>query len=195
MKTNPSLEPTSRLKHDSSKNIITNQFNKILLLKKNSALAAKKIHAQTQQPLNKKIFTSHHKRHHHIADLHRKKHENTEDKPVNIFVEQHLQFATHHHDPHALAHASVASGRADEINRLIKKLTINLNTNDSNVDFSISEGIFLGAQFSLQQREQQLHITICDAPEDAKSLLLEHQSELKKRLHTHEINLSKLSFI
>src|SRR5690606_1709634 len=52
-------------------------------------------------------------------------------------------------DPSIIANTAIASGRADDINSLIKKLTLNFNANQNEAHFSIATGIFEGAHFSL----------------------------------------------
>lgn len=98
-------------------------------------------------------------------------------------------------DPNVIAQASIANGRADDINLLIKKLTLNFSAKNNEAKFSIANGVFEGTQFALITHDHDLILNVSEASSSAKALLVEHQDDLKNLLLDQEINLRDVRFI
>lgn len=98
-------------------------------------------------------------------------------------------------DASVIAHAAVAAGRADDLNLLIKKLTLNFSATSDHASFSIATGIFQGAEFNLVNDDHNLSVHVRDASTLAQNLLIEHEDLLKDQLAKREINLCDVLFL
>lgn len=98
-------------------------------------------------------------------------------------------------DPSVVVQASIGSGRVDDINLLIKKLTLNFAVTNREAKFSIPNGIFAGAHFALVTDNRNLTVKVCDASFRAKALLEENHLVLKNLLEKQEIILRDIRFI
>jgi len=94
----------------------------------------------------------------------------------------------------AYANLGVGSHLPDEINRLIKKLTLGFTAKKIESQFKVRYGIFEGAHFFLHAFDESLSLKISNASPYARSLLMEHQKTLTNRLAQHEINLDEIMF-
>lgn len=94
-----------------------------------------------------------------------------------------------------VAQSKIAADINEEINRLIKKLNLSFTAKKNEARLQIDEGIFLGADFLLVMKDQNLSLKIRHAPPAARAILSEKSDLLKERLQKHEINLQELWFL
>ena len=80
----------------------------------------------------------------------------------------------------------------DEINKLIKKLTLSFSTQKSESSFFIKTGVFEGARFHIKSQEKDLHLKINNLATNAHEILSAHQDYLRLRLSQKEINLASI---
>lgn len=80
----------------------------------------------------------------------------------------------------------------DEINKLIKKLTLSFSMQKSESSFFIKTGVFEGARFQIKCEEKDLHLKINNLATNAYKILSAHQDYLRKRLGQKEINLASI---
>lgn len=113
--------------------------------------------------------------------------ENLVDAPLIPKIERFVDASSS-----ILADAKIAAHADDDINRLIRKLTLSFTAKKDESRFSIGDGIFKGAQFHLRTHEKKLSLRVSDASFAAKALLLANKKILTDRLLKHEINLSEL---
>jgi len=93
-----------------------------------------------------------------------------------------------------VAQAQAALVGFDEINKLIKKLTLSFSAQKNESTFFIKTGIFEGARFLVTCEEKDLHLKINNIAQSAHRLLCEHQEYLHLRLNRKEINLKSIMF-
>lgn len=125
-----------------------------------------------------------------------KKHEqDSSGAPSSLHVIQTVTEKEHPTDAHAIAHTAIGSGRADDINLLIKKITLNFQATKNEARFFVATGVFAGAQFSLTSKNQDMHLCISDASSVAKRLLTDNREQLKNSLAAREINLCEMTFL
>lgn len=105
--------------------------------------------------------------------------------PIEKLIEQHIG---------SIAQVA-ASKTEEEINRLIKKLTLSFTARKNESQFIIKNGLFRGTKFHLMTDEENLSLNVINASHQAKTLLRDYEGTLKNRLADHEITLSDLSFV
>ncbi len=115
--------------------------------------------------------------------------------PLSSSNGQHHREVAVEKDPTIIAHTAIASGRADDINLLIKKLTLNFSAQHNEAQFTMTTGVFEGAHFSLHNDNRNLTLAVSNASPFAEFLLVENQSLLKETLARKEINLCDLTFM
>ena len=80
----------------------------------------------------------------------------------------------------------------DEINKLIKKLTLSFSMQKSESSFFIKTGIFEGARFKINCEHKNLHLNIFNLGANAHQVLSLNQDYLRLRLRRKEINLASI---
>jgi hypothetical protein len=83
----------------------------------------------------------------------------------------------------------------EEINRLIKKLTLSFTAKKHESEFLIGQGIFKGTRFHVITNESELSMTISKASPVAQRLLGDNKDLLANRLLDHALTLRELMFI
>lgn len=83
----------------------------------------------------------------------------------------------------------------DDINRLIKRLTLSFTAKKKESRFIIKEGIFQDADFHIVINQEDLVVNVGNASLQAINLLRKHESLLQEKLALREINLLRLRFI
>ena len=99
------------------------------------------------------------------------------------------------HNPHIIAHARAFTQKEDELNRLLKKLTLSFAAKKNESQFVIGIGVFHGARFHVMTENNDLSLHITNASTTAKNLLNHHRDLLKNRLAHREINLKAVRFM
>jgi hypothetical protein len=87
-----------------------------------------------------------------------------------------------------------ASCAREEINKLIKKMTLGFSVLKHESSFFMKEGLFAGTFFHLTAEDQNLLMRVKDGSSIAHQVLKEHEPYLQKRLLQHEINLQGIAF-
>lgn len=97
--------------------------------------------------------------------------------------------------PLFINHAYAFFQNDDDINRLIKKLTLSFSTKHNESEFVIGYGVLQGTRFQVVIDKQNMSLNIMNASSRARQLINKHQNLLKNRLAVREINLQRLAFI
>lgn len=92
------------------------------------------------------------------------------------------------------AQAQASEVGFEEINKLIKKLTLSFSSKKQESSFFVKDGIFEGARFQVSCENKQAHLGVKYLAPDAHQLLVTHQDYLRQRLLQKEINLESLTF-
>lgn len=90
--------------------------------------------------------------------------------------------------------SQAASLTVDEVNRLIKKMTLSFSNQKNESSFYVKDGIFNGAHFIVQKKEQELALIISQSSQQARVLLQQKEHLLATRLKKHGINLGSIRF-
>jgi len=93
----------------------------------------------------------------------------------------------------ALAQAAICP--IDDINRLIKKMTLSFSAKKNESSFYIKDGLFSGAYFILLSKEQDLSLIVSQVHSHAKALLRQKECLLATKLKKYEINLRSIQFL
>jgi hypothetical protein len=93
-----------------------------------------------------------------------------------------------------VAQAQAALVGFDEINKLIKKLTLSFSLNKNESSFFIKTGIFEGARFKIKRHERDINLSVNNITNDAVQLLSAHKENLCEHLRRKEINLVSIMF-
>lgn len=93
-----------------------------------------------------------------------------------------------------IAQAQASLVGFDEINKLIKKLTLSFSTQKNESNFLIKTGIFEGARFFVKCQEKDMHLKINNIASRAHQILGDHKDYLRLRLSLKEINLRSIMF-
>jgi len=101
---------------------------------------------------------------------------------------------TFEQNSHIIAHIKAFSQKDDDINRLLKKLTLSFSANKHESQFVIDAGVFKGARFLVTTNDKDLSLGIINASPEAKVLIHDHHQLLKNRLAMREINLKAVQF-
>lgn len=111
------------------------------------------------------------------------------DNCLFVTAEKHIE-----KNPELLAAAKIGANVDDDINRLIKKMTLSFTAKKDESQFSIACGVFQGARFILNTNNRDVSLRVSNASVDAETLLYEHQHSLQTRLSMREINLTEIRF-
>jgi hypothetical protein len=82
----------------------------------------------------------------------------------------------------------------EQINLLIKKLTLSFTTKKAEAYFFIGKGVFNATKFHVLVDKNQVYLNISNVSDEAKNLLIKNENLLKQRLNQHEINLTGIGF-
>lgn len=96
---------------------------------------------------------------------------------------------------HIIAHTKAFNQKDDDINRLLKKLTLGFMAKKNESEFVIKRGIFKGMRIYLYANDKDLSLEIAHGSLRAQNLIKDHRGVLKKRLACHEINLKDVRFL
>jgi hypothetical protein len=126
-------------------------------------------------------------------------HEKHQEYDIN-FSPSHTATAFSHskiceQNPNIAAQARAFSQKDDDINRLLKKLTMSFIAKKHQSQFVIGHGVFMGAKFHILTNDRDVSLHIINASVEAKNLVHEHSGLLKSRLANREINLKDLRFV
>lgn len=133
------------------------------------------------------------------ANLPTKSHNNQQECPTNNQTTNSIL-----HQPieklfepsaHIIAHTKAFNQKNDDINRLIKKLTLGFMAKKNESEFVIKRGIFKGMRFYLYADDKDLSLEIAHGSQQAQNLIMDHHGILKNRLACHEINLKDVRFL
>jgi hypothetical protein len=113
--------------------------------------------------------------------------------PEIINLESHIKNTTNI-DGIVIEKAALSSKYIDEINHLVKKLTLSFSAKKSESCFFIKDGIFKNARFNLYCQDKNLDLVLAHAKPEAIDLINRHQDYLATKLAKKEINLRKLVF-
>lgn len=91
--------------------------------------------------------------------------------------------------------AQATSMPREEINKLIKKMTLGFSAMKNESSFFMQEGLFAGTIFHLTSKDKNLYMDVKHGSIVAHKILREHEGYLQKRLEQHEINLKGIAFI
>lgn len=91
--------------------------------------------------------------------------------------------------------AQATSMPREEINKLIKKMTLGFSVQKNESSFFLSEGIFAGASFHLTAENNTLSMDVEHGSLRANQVLRDHEGYLQKKLEQHEINLKGIAFL
>lgn len=84
---------------------------------------------------------------------------------------------------------------SDDINRLIKKLTLSFTAQKGEADFVINNGVFDGSRFHIRSDLDEVSLSVDKASPEAQRLLRAETPTLKSRLLQHEIKLGAITFV
>lgn len=115
------------------------------------------------------------------------------DKP-EILLAKHFPIERLIETNRGLLEQAKLSQSNDDINKLIRKLTLSFTAKKAEADFLVDSEKFEGAHFHVSTDENDLRLTITGASRSAKDLLLENQEILRDRLIKNEINLAAMTF-
>ncbi len=89
---------------------------------------------------------------------------------------------------------ALSSTYVDDINSLVKKLTLSFSAKKAESCFFIKDGIFKNARFYLRCQDKNLDLMVSNAEIEAIALVKQHRGYLATKLATKEINLQNLMF-
>lgn len=93
-----------------------------------------------------------------------------------------------------VAQAQATGAPMDEINKLIKKMTLSFSVTKKESTFLLKDGLFAGTSFQMICNDNDLTLNVRKASPTACDILTRHQDYLQQRLHKNEINLRAISF-
>jgi hypothetical protein len=93
-----------------------------------------------------------------------------------------------------LIQAQCSNSSREEINKLIKKMTLGFSASKNESSFFMKDGLFAGASFYLTTHDQDLLMKVKHGSLSSYEILADHEEYLRLKLHHHEINLREIVF-